>query len=607
MLTAPNNHALFVMLLTVVALVLFSRKNLPLETTSLYVLAALLVTFTLFPYSEGSYVLNATAFFAGFGHEALVAVSCLMIIGHGLVRTGALEPVGRWLTVVWRKSPRLALLMTMLLAAFFSAFVNNTPIVILLLPILVTVSLRTSVETSGVLMPVGFATLLGGMTTTIGTSTNLLVVSVATDLGLDRIGMFDFLIPAGIAGGIGILYLWLIAPLLMPKRKPTMMDTSPRIFNARLLIPQGSFADGKTLSQVVNKLDGAMTIRNIRRGKDAFIRPLPDAIIRVGDQLAISDTPERLKEFERTLGGSLYTRNVQVDEDHPLSAEDQQLAQIVVTEGSHLANRTLRESQFKDRYQLVVLALHRSGRALTALATSLLNTRIHSGDVILVQGAREKLAAIRREARLLMLDATTDLPFTRRAPVAIAILVGVVTCAAIGITPIAISAVVGVLLMLATRTLGWRDIGHALSLSIILVIVVSVALAHALQATGGADFIATVFLMLTADLPPAVIVSLLMLVVGALTNVVSNNAAAIIGTPIAVNIAARLQLPVEVFVLAVLFGANLSFITPMAYQTNLLVMNTGGYHFSDFVRIGVPLFLIVWLTLSFLLPYLYGI
>lgn len=606
MIDTVNTHAVAVLILTAVALVLFARKNVPLESTSLFVLTALLVGFTLFPYADSTVTVVATEFLMGFSNEALIAVCGLMIIGHGLMRTGALEPVGRWLTTVWRTAPKLALLITLILAAVFSAFVNNTPIVILLLPILITVSLRTGVETSGVLMPVGFATLLGGMSTTIGTSTNLLVVSVANDLGIERIGMFDFLLPASVAGAVGIVYLWLIAPLIMPTRKPAMMDTSPRIFNARLLIPEGSYCEGKKLFEVMEKLNGSMTIREIRRGEDAFIRPLPDAVIRANDQLAISDTPDRLKEFERALGATLYTRDVPVSEKHPLSMGDQQIAEIVVTEGSHLANRTLRESRFKDAYQLVVLALHRSGRAMTALPKGLLNTPIYSGDVILVQGGREQLASIRREGRLLILDATADLPFTRRAPMAIAILIGVITAAATGLAPIAISAVLGVLLMLVTQTLGWRDVGHALSMSVVMVIVASLALAHALQVTGAADYLAGLFLNVVADLPPAMIISLLMLLVGALTNVVSNNAAAITGTPIAVSIATALNLPVEAFVLAVLFGANLSFVTPMAYQTNLLVMNAGGYMFSDFIRVGAPLFLLVWVTLSLLLPMLYG-
>ena len=603
----PNTHALGVLMLTGLALLLFSRRNIPLETTSLLVLVALLLGFTVFPFGQGRSALDVRDFLAGFGHEALIAVCSLMIVGQGLVRTGALEPVGRGLARVWSVAPRLALLLALLAAAVFSAFVNNTPIVILMLPILVSVSLRSKVSTSAVLMPVGFATLLGGMSTTIGTSTNLLVVSVASDLGLASMRMFDFLLPAAVAGGVGILYLWLVVPLIMPEREPAMTDTSPRVFNASLLIPPASFCDGRTLAEILDRTRGDMAVGQIQRGDDQRIRPLPDAEIKAGDRLEIRDTPERLKEFERTLEATLYTRDVRVDEEHPLSGDDQQIAEIVVTVGSTLENSTLRDARFKHQYQLVVLALHRSGREMTSLPNGLMNTRLYAGDVILVQGGREPLAAIRREGRLLMLDATSDLPFTRRAPRAIAIMTGVVLVAALGLVPIAISAATGVVLMILTRCLDWRDVGRALSAAVILVIVASLALATALQQTGGADYLATVFLDSTRGLPPAVVLSLLMLLMGVLTNVVSNNAAAVVGTPIAVSIATELALPVEAFVLAVLFGANLSFATPMAYQTNLLVMNTGGYVFSDFLRIGLPLVLLVWLTLSILLPLLYGI
>ena len=243
---------------------------------------------------------------------------------------------------------------------------------------------------------------------------------------------------------------------------------------------------------------------------------------------------------------------------------------------------------------------------MKSLPNGVMRTQLYAGDVILVQGGREQLASIRREGRLLLLDATSDLPFTHRAPYAIAIMVAVVLSAGLGWMPISVSAASGVALMILTRCLNWRDVGRALSTSVVLVIVASLALATALQQTGGADYLALLFLEFTRDFSASVVLSLLMLLMALLTNVVSNNAAAVVGTPIAVSIATELGLPVEAFVLAVLFGANMSFATPMAYQTNLLVMNSGGYVFSDFLRVGVPLVLLIWLTLSVVLPVLYG-
>jgi len=601
----PNNHAIVVLVLILIALVLFSRRNIPLETTSLLVLVGLALVFTIQPFTGPEGTFDAADFFSGFGHEALIAVCSLMIVGHGLVRTGALEPVGRLLTQIWTRSPKLAMLVTLLAAAFFSAFVNNTPIVILLLPLLVTVSTRTNVKAADVLMPVGFATLLGGMSTTIGTSTNLLVVSVAADLGVEQFSLFDFLLPASVAAVAGILYLWLVVPLLMPDRKPALSDTSPRIFEAFLLLPENKNRDDQTLTEILAKAPG-MVVSRIVRSNDSYITPLPDATVRAGDRLAVKDTPERLKEYERALSGTLYTRNVKVSEEHPLSNADQQLAEVVVTDGSILANKTIRQSRIKDHHQLVVLALHRKGRAMRSLPNGLLDTRLYAGDVVLVQTSRENLVSIRREGTLLILDATSDVLFTSRAPLAIGIMIAVVAIAALGVLPISISAIAGVALMLLLRCLHWIDVGRALSASVILVIVASLALALAAERTGAAMYLAQVFLYTTEGFPPAMVLSALMGVMAILTNVVSNNAAAVIGTPIAVSIANDLGLPVEPFVLAVLFGANLSFATPMAYQTNLLVMNTGGYTFGDFVKIGVPLMLLVWAVLSWLLPTLYG-
>ena len=599
-------HTIAVLVLTIFALFLFTREKIPLETSAFVVLCLLALGFSVFDYEYKGEQVNPVDFFHGFGHEALIAVCALMVVGTGLVKTGALEPVGNMLSRMWKISPSLSLLTTLLIAAALSAFINNTPIVVLLIPILVSVALRTGGNPSSVLMPMGFATLLGGMGTTIGTSTNLLVVSVAVDLGLDSFNLFDFLLPASVAGIVGILYLWLIVPLFMPDRKPALSDTSPRIFDAFLLLPDNKDRPTLTLSELREQAPG-MVVRQILRSNYSYIKPLPDALVNAGDRLAISDTPEHLKEYERALGGTLYTRDVKVSEEHPLSNDDQQLAEIVVTDGSVLANRTLRQSRIKDHHQLAVLALHREGRAMSSLPKGMLDTKLYSGDVILVQTSRDNLSTIRREGTFLILDATSDVPFTNRAPLAIGIMAAVVCVAALGILPIAASALTGVALLLLLRCLHWIDVGRALSTPVILVIVASLALALAAQQTGGAHYLAQLFLHFTEGFPPAMVLSALMLLMAVLTNIVSNNAAAVIGTPIAVSMANELGQPVEAFVLAVMFGANLSFATPMAYQTNLLVMNTGGYTFMDFVKVGLPLILLVWLTLSWLLPVLYGI
>ena len=605
----PNPHAMAVLVLAVFAMLLFTRKNLPLETASFIILISLAVGFELFPFQVDGQILHPDFFFHGFGHEALVAVCSLMIAGQGVVRTGALEPVGRGLARLWKISPGVSLLLTLLIAAFISAFINNVPVVVLLLPILISVSIRTKTSASKVLMPMGFATLLGGTCTTIGTSTNLLVVTVAADMGLRRIEMFDFLVPAVLAGGVGIAYLWLIVPRIIPERKLSLADTSPRVFIAHLAIPEESTLVGKTLAEAIRKAGGGMKVRGIRRGTESLIMPLPSVVIKAGDQLIIRDTPERLKEIEIVLEGALYqdeNLGKPVDEDHPLKAEDQQIAEIAVIQGSPLRGKTFSEIGFSDRYGIIILAIHRAGKRLQKGLDSISDVRLQAGDILLVQGPREQIASLKKEKDLLVLDATIDLPFTKKAPLALLIMLAIIVTAAFGWMPIAISASCGALAMIVFGCMSWNDATKALSTQVIMIVVASLALGLALLKTGGADYLAELFLSLSGGAPPSVMLSGLMLLMAVLTNAVSNNATAVMGTPIAISIASQMGQPAEPFVLAVLFGANMSFATPMAYKTNLLVMNAGEYTFNDFLRVGIPLVIILWGTLSWLLPTLYG-
>jgi di/tricarboxylate transporter len=597
------------MALVVIALAMFASGRIPLETSSLVIVGLLVVGFELFPYTVDGATLHSSEFFYGFGHEALVAVCALMILGRGLESTGALQPLATGLARLWTRFPLLSFLATLVCAAFFSAFVNNTPIVVLLLPILVGVSLRSETRASGVLMPMGFATLVGGMATTIGTSTNLLVVSVAADLGMRRFEMFDFALPVLAASLPAFAYLWLVAPRLLPERTPPLRDTSPRVFEALLHVDEESAAKGMTIEQVREKTGGNIRIRSVERSGGLVLSPVAALAVCAGDRLRVQDTPDNLKEYERQLGAKLHNVGEEeqpVTEEHPLSAEDQQIAEIVITEGSPLHRHTLAELRFVEYYNLIALAIHRPGAA-SPRAADLSDVRLQGGDILLVQGPEKNIAALRTTGRLLVLDATVDLPRTRRAPLALAIMFGVVAVAALGIAPIAVSALIGVILMLATRCLEWDDLTSALSAQVVMIVVASLALGLALMRTGGAEYVARLYVALAAGLPPTIVMSGLMAVMAVLTNIISNNAAAVIGTPIAVSIAQQLDLPLEPFVLAILFGANLSFATPMAFKTNLLILSAGGYNFSDFLRAGIPLTVIMWAALSVALAVLYGL
>ncbi|MDD2789234.1 MAG: SLC13 family permease [Sulfurimonas sp.] len=603
-----NAHAIAVISLTLLALFLFTRENFPIETSSLIILVALTVGFTLFPYTNNNETLHALDFFSGFGHEALVAVSALMIAGHGLVRTGALEPIGRMLTKLWIPYPKLSLLLTLLIGAILSAFINNVPIVILLLPILTAVSLRTKMPASKVLMPMGFSTLIGGMSTTIGTSTNLLVVSVAVDMGLKSFGMFDFFLPVAIAACIAIFYLWIIAPLLIPDREAPFSDTSPRIFTAKLMIIKDSASENLTIEELIKKTDGMMKISRLyRSSSDIYIFPTANIKVKAEDMLVVEDTPENLKSYETILAAVLYTNLGAVDNEHPLKADDQQIAEVIISQGSKLNNTTLSRTRFLERRNLLCLALHKSGRTPKTIIKDISEITLKEGDVLLIQGKKAYINDLKRSRELLVLDATSDVIQSKKAPLTFLIMLAIVTVSALGILPIAISATLGVLLMLLTNCINWKDASNALNTQVIMIVVASLALGQALLATGAASYLAHLFVSFMQGGSTAMMISGLMLLMAIMTNIVSNNAAAVIGTPIAIGIAQQLNLPAEPFVLAVLFGANMSYATPMAYKTNLLVMTAGGYTFNDFLKVGIPLTIIMWLTFSWLLPLLYNI
>ena len=605
----PDAHGIAVLLLTVVALILFTRDNIPLESSSLAILILLTAGFTLFPYTEGGeVVLGPIDFYAGFGNEALVAICVLMMVGKALETTGALQPLANAVGRAWSSRPVLALVSTLVAGAVLSAFMNNTPIVVLLMPILVGASLRSKFPVSGVMLPMGLATIIGGMSTTIGTSTNLLVVGIAHDMGKHEFGMFEWVLPVAIVGGFGLLFLWLVAPRLLPDRTPPMADTSPRIFSAQLHVKEGGFADGSSLSELLAKAGGSLRIDKIQRSESLFLAKLPSVILQPGDRLFVKDSPENLKHYEQLLGATLFNiSDIEhpVDEQTPLKAEGQQLAEVVVTRGSPLHLRSLAAARFSNSYGLLPLALHRA-RAPSSQITGDLNLiRLRAGDVLLVQGSSEAISTLKESGSMLVLDGTTNLPQTHHAKRALSIMGFVVLAAALGFVPISVSALIGLGLMIATGCLAWRDAVNALSIPIIMIIVAALALGKALLGTGMAAFLAVSFVNAASGLPPPMILSAFMLLMTIMTNVVSNNAAAAIGTPIGISIAAQLGVSPEPFILAVLFGANMSFATPYGYQTNLLVMTAGGYKFADFLRVGIPLTLIMWLGFSFVLPLLY--
>ena len=603
----PSLHAIAVMTITVVGLYLFSRDSIPIETSGLIIFITILSMFYLFPLQVNGFDSDPISLFLNsFGNEALVTICALLAVGKAIEVNGSLRPLISLLSKSWVKHPKLSFLGVLLFGAFFSAFINNTPIVVMLIPALIAVAKEANISSTKVLMPMGMATLIGGMSTTIGTSTNLLVVGIANDIGQEQIQLFDFMIPVLIAGSIGMLFLWLIAPKYLPDNKPRQSQAKTRIFEAVLYVNEDSYPNGKTLLDVMDKAGKDFDVQKIKRSDSLFVAKIPSIIFEPGDRIYVKSSIEKLKEFEGLLGLTLYEEDGATDSEEEIGQEYTHLAEVVITAGSFLDRSTLNAQRFAQRFNLLPIAIH-SGRTASQVSGDITSKRLNPGDVILVQGEEESIANLKTNANMLVIESDSPMPSGQKAYVPLYIMLGIVGFAASGLLPISVAALVGLGVMLVTKIIKWGDVGNAMNIPIIMLIVASLSLGTALEITGGSVFLAEMFVFLTQAMSIPMILSTLMLVMAILTSVVSNNAAAVIGTPIAISIGQQLGAPIEPFVLAVLFGANMSFVTPIGYQTNLLVMGAGGYKFNDFVKVGFPLAVIMWVSFSIILPLLYSL
>lgn len=591
-------HAGAVLAITLVTFYLFAKERLPVQSTALLALLALMLLFGVFPYGDADRPLGPEQFLAGFGNPALVTICFLMLLGHGIVRTGALEPIVRRLRRLWSFAPQLAFLLILVFCIAVSGFVNDTPVVVLMMPVLVAIAARTGTSPSRTLLPMNYAVLIGGMATTIGTSTNLLVVGIAEDLGLPAFGLFDFYHIVAIAAAIALPYLWLVVPRLLPKDTGDRPRGAPLLFDATLELHERSLAAGRQLHQLAKHTRGMKVLRVVRGG--VTMPPLPDLALRAGDRLLVRETPEDLREYAAALGAWLNPR----ERDEIPGLPDQTVAQALITSDADIAGTAPSARRFADQYRLAVIGIH---SARSERMTDPGETLMHPGDVVLLRGHTDEVDALHSAPGVLMLDSKIELPHTRRAPLALAIMAGVIFMAATGLLPMVLASAVGVAAMMLTGCLGWREATEALSSKVIMIVVASLALGEALTATGLIASAGAGLAALHQYFPAAVMVAAMMLMMTVMTNFVSNNAAAIIGTPIAIAMAATMGVDPRPFVLAVLFGCNLCYATPMAYQTNLLVMSAAGYRFNDFVRAGLPLTILMWIVLTWLLAKEYAL
>ena len=586
------------MIVTVAMFVGFVRGRMSIEIVSLLTIAVIAVGLYFFPLPGNDPTDGLVLAFAGFGHYALITICALMVMGRGLVVTGALDPAARLLEVVFKRNLQLGLLVSLLIAFVLSMGINNTPVLVLLIPIFAALAARGALPSSKTLMPLNAASLLGGLSTTIGTSTNILVVSIAVDLGMPRMGVFHFTPIVLLASAIALPYIWLVMPRLLKDNRVEEQHTERR-FQTRLRIGADSTFIGQELSAILPKLPDGIEFHDV-----------PPGPIEQQQRLKISGTHQALEEAMRVFKGEVAPVWV-LDRIRRKSAEvraDIVVVEMTVTADSRLVTRTLPTSGIADLYGVAVLGIHRPERLLGAKDqfSEGGDLRISEGDVLLVMGLSHDLQEFARADSLLMLEGARELPRRSKAWLSAGIMFGAVGTASIGLFPIAISALAGAILMFLTGCVKFDRVGRALSGQVIVLVAASIAVGRIILESGAAAWLGEVMSSGLQYLPAAGVLAAIMLFVTLLTNFASNATAATVGTPIAFAIAQQLGLPAEPLILAVLFGCNLCYATPIAYQTNMLIMSEGSYEFVDYIRTGLPLVLLMVFTLSLLLVMSYG-
>lgn len=597
MVDMPPPHAIGAMLLTFAMFYGFMSGRARIEIISLLTLSAIALGLYIYPLPGQGPTDGLKLAFEGFGHYALVTICSLMIMGRGLVTTGALEPAARALTRVWRFNRQVGLFVTLVLAMLMSMMVNDTPVIVLLLPILVSMASRGGMPASKTLIPVNSAVLIGGMATTIGTSTNLLVVGIATDMGLRPMGVFHFTPIVLMAALVALPFIWLVLPRLLPDNSP---DTghAPRRFQATLRLGDDSQAVGKTIDSL-----GALVPEDV-----AFDWPT-DRVLTAGARIGLSATHEALDETLRALGAHAAPPWLmqRLQADYSRTGKDLSVVELAIAADSNLIGKRMTNAGVAESYNVAILGIQFAERRLQAGAQPDANAPMSEGDILLVVGSLENVQHLARGENLLVLEGMKEMPRTAKAPLALAIMAGAVVPASIGLVPIAISSLGGAIFMFVTGCVKFDRVGRALSAKVIVLIAASIAIGKIVLESGAADWLSQVIALGLQYLPPAAVLATVMLFVTLLTNFASNATAAAVGTPIAFSLAKQLGIPVEPLVLAVLFGCNLCYATPVAYQTNMLIMSAGDYKFGDYTRTGLPLVALMIVTLSALLVFRYDL
>lgn len=587
------------------AIGLFVWDRIPIEIVSAAIVAVLMLFFHLFPLETGNP--GAADLLAGFANPALITILCLLIVGQGIFQTGAMEGPTQFLLSSYDQHPKATLLAMFLFVFVVSAFINNTPVVVMFVPILVAIAHRMESSPSKLLIPLSYVCILAGMTTLIGSSTNLLVAEQLRTISGVNLDFFTPTVPGLFLASFGVLYIAFVLPRLLPDRASMESEISGgekgRQYIAQLDVSSDHPLVGKKPVAGMFADLPDMTVRMIQRGEHALLPPFDQIELKAGDLVIVAATRQNLTNLlsKRAdfMRGMLAASG---PGDDPVPGESLMMTEAVVAPGSRLIGRTIQQIGFRHATGCIVLGIQRRSRMIRSRMGEI---RLEAGDTLLLFGSSASMRQLRADRDLLLMEwATTALADPRRANFARAIFAGVVISAATSLMPIVLASFLGAVGMIAAGCLNTRQAARAFDMRVYLLIGSAIALGTALQVTGGADLLAASVVAVFAPYGPVALMSAMFILIALLTNVLSNSATAILFTPIAVGAANQMGADPTLFALTVLFAANTCFATPIGYQTNLLVMGPGHYRFTDYIRAGAPLVFLFWIVFTL---YVFGL
>jgi len=576
--------------LMVIAVVLFVTDRLRSDMVAMIILGALLLSGIITP-EEG---------FSGFGHPATVAVAAMFVLSAGLERTGAVANVGELFAALGRRNPRGALVGMMVAIGIISAFINNTAAVAILLPPVLTMARRLETSPSKLLIPLSFASLFGGSCTLIGTSTNLLVSSMAEQQGQAPIGMFELTGVGLILAVVGLVYMATIGSRLLPDRghgADLTEEFDVGSYLTELAIPADSKLIGATVGSSVLSETDVDILAVVRQGQTMTL-PRINTVLEEDDVLWVRADLEAMKSMRAV--DWVTIRHGRHWEDQGLESFDATIIEAVVAPGSFLIGKTLEESSFRNRFGATVLAIRHHDHIRHDHLTK---TPLSAGDALLIEAPKNQIGRLKRRREFVVVSDVGPLDEPpRRKLMAMVIIAGVIATAASGAAHISAAALAGAILLIFTGCLRLDEAYRAIDWQVVFLLGGILPLGIALEKTGGADLVAGALIDGVGAHGPMAILAALYLVTTILTAFMSNTATAALLVPIALTAASSLGIDPRPLLVAIAFGASASFMTPVGYQTNLLVYGPGSYRFSDYMKVGAPLTLVFWVLATLLIP-----